>query len=98
MAAVALVGGDDNARWSRGKEAEEGRVLEGERGEVQAVEGKCVALRDDSSSGKQAGGGRTRARARRPRARPPGKGKTTGRSPWWAGPASYSAGPVGGAR
>ena len=52
MAAVALVSGDDNARWSRGKEAEEGRVLEGERGEVQAVEGKCVALGDDSSSGK----------------------------------------------
>ena len=41
MAAVALVGGDDNARWSRGKEAEEGRVLEGERGEVQAVEGSA---------------------------------------------------------
>ena len=50
MAVVALVGSDDSARWSRGKEAEEGRVLEGERGEVQAVEGKCVALGDNSSN------------------------------------------------
>ena len=68
--------------------------------ESERVQGKVgamhVALGVDSSSGKQARGGRTRARARRPRARPPGKGKTTGRSPWWAGPASYSAGPVGG--
>ena len=67
MAAVALIG-DDSARWSHGKEAEEGRVLEGERGEVEAVEGKCVALGDDSSSGKQAGGGRARAGVRWPRA------------------------------
>ena len=67
MAAVALIG-DDSARWSHGKEAEEGRVLEGERGEVQAVKGKCVALRDDSSSGQQAGGGRARAGVRWPRA------------------------------
>ena len=39
----------------------------GERGEVQAVKGKCVALRDDSSSGQQAGGGRARAGVRWPR-------------------------------
>ena len=64
MAAVALVGGDDNARWSRGKEAEEGRVLEGERGEVQAVEGKCVALGDDSSN---SGNQELTERARTPR-------------------------------
>ena len=63
MAAVALEGGHDSARWSRGKEAEEGRVLEGERGEVQAVEGKCVALGDDSSnSGNQELAERLRAR------------------------------------
>ena len=41
MVAVALVDSDNNARWSRGKEAEEGRVLEGERGEVQAGEGSA---------------------------------------------------------
>ena len=62
-------------------------MLEGERGEVQSIEGECVALGDDSSSGKQAGGGRTRAHARRPRARPPGKGGDDREEPLvgWAG-------------
>ena len=65
---MATTSGDDvHAWWSRGREAEEGRVLEGERGEVQAVEGKCVVLGDDSNSGKQAGGGRARAGLRWPR-------------------------------
>ena len=46
-----------------------------------------VALGADSSSGKQAGGGRTRARTRRPRARPPGKGEDDREEPLvgWAG-------------
>ena len=41
VATATTSGGDVHARWSRGKEAEEGRVLEGERGEVQAVEGSA---------------------------------------------------------
>ena len=67
VAMTTASGGDDGARRRWEREAEERRVLEGERGEVQAVEGKCVALGDDSSSGKQAGGGRARAGVRWPR-------------------------------
>ena len=46
-----------------------------------------VVLGADSSSGKQAGGGRTHARTRRPRARPSGKGEDDREEPLvgWAG-------------
>ena len=59
--------------------------------ESERVQGKVgamhVALGVDSSSGKQAGGGRARAWARRPHARPPGKGEDDREEPLvgWAG-------------
>ena len=53
---------------ARARAGEAGRAPAGARGAVQAVEGECVALGADSSSGKQAGGGRARAGVRWPRA------------------------------
>ena len=89
---VAAVAHGGVLRRVRGRERERDRGEERAQGESErASRGKVgvihVALGADSSSGKQAGGDRTRARARRPRARPPGKGEDDREEPLvgWAG-------------
>ena len=62
--------------------------MRGVVGDVQGIE----------DAGKQGGGGRTTVHARRARAHPPGREEDDREGHWWAGPASYSVGPVGGAR
>ena len=60
-----------SGRWGRPcsvaarERTEEGRALEGGRGEVKWVKGGCVASGEASSASRRAGGGLTRAHARR---------------------------------
>ena len=93
------VGGDElrsvvGGRGSRGEDGDE-RVSDG-------FQEGCVASLE--RPGGEAGGGRKQevagahGRARRARARPPGRGGRRQGRRWWAGPARGGAGPARGAR
>ena len=94
MVAATTSGGDDGAQVRARGEPEEGEEL-GER--VREVQGVRGCTREGKEASRRWPG--LRARVRRARARPPGRGgRRHGKRRWWAGPASYSAGPVGGLR
>ena len=77
-------------------EESEGEAM-GASGRVQGVGGATWRSSSPSSGEAASRRWRTAVRARRARARPPGKGgRRQGRWRWWAGPVSYSVGPVGG--
>ena len=73
VATTTVSGGDDGPRVRARGEPEEGEKL-GERvREVQGVRGVAMEVQGDGGPARQGGGGRTAVRARRARARPPGK-------------------------
>ena len=74
---------------ARGGDGDEGKVREGS-GQLCGDAGRLPGRRE---AGRQGGGGRARAGARRPRTRPSGARRKTTEVGWWAGPACYRAGP-----
>ena len=87
MAAAIGVGGDGGVSVVLRERAEEG---EEHRERVRGARGAAGRLQVVEEASREAGGGGNTplpTGARR---------KATGRRRWWTGPASYSAGPVGG--